>query len=86
MSVPASRRDGAAEAVAGFMAAAAIFVSLVGVVHRPARVIPAAALVALVAAGIGGRHQRLAAFAIAVAAVAFVLGMTVAVATGRPLF
>ena len=86
MSVPAEDRGGPAEAVAGFMAAAAIFVSLVGVVHRPARVLPAAMLVALVAAGIGGRHQRLAAFAVAVAAACFVAGMTVAVATDRPLF
>ena len=86
MSVPAEDRGGPAEAVAGLMAAAAIFVSLVGVVHRPARVLPAAMLVALVAAGIGGRHQRLAAFAVAVAAACFVAGMTVAVATDRPLF
>ncbi len=68
------------------MAAAALFVSLVGIVHRPARVIPVAVLVALIAAGIGGRHQRLATWAVVAGAIAFVLGMSVAVATDRPLF
>ena len=86
LSVPSEARGGAAESVAGLMAAAALFVSLGGLVHRPARVIPAAILVALVAAAIGGRHQRLAALALAVAALCFVAGMTIAVATERPLY
>ncbi len=86
LSVPSDARSPATEAIAGLMASAALFVSLVGVVHRPARVIPAAMLVALVAAALGGRHQRLAALAVAVAAVCFVAGMTIAVATQRPLY
>jgi len=79
-------RQRPAEAVAGLMAAAALFVSLVGTVHKPARVIPVAVLVALIAAGIGGRHQRLATWAVVIGAIAFVVGMSVAVATDRPLF
>jgi hypothetical protein len=75
-----------AESVAGLMAAAALFVSLLGLVHRPVRVLPAAILVALVAVAIGGRHQRLALFAVAVAAFCWVVGLTIAVATNHPLY
>ena len=79
-------RQSVAESVAGLMAAAALFVSLLGIVHRPVRVIPAAILIALIAAAIGGRHQRLAFFAAGVAALSWVIGMTVAVATNHPLY
>jgi hypothetical protein len=74
------------ETVAGFLASAALFVSLIGIVYRPVRLIPAAVIVALIAVGMGGRHQRLAAFAVAVSAVAWVLGMTIAVVTENPLY
>jgi hypothetical protein len=79
-------RERPAETVAGFLAAAAIFVGLLALVYRPARLAPGAIVVALVANAIGGRHARLAAFALAVAAVCFVAGMTIAVATDTPLF
>jgi hypothetical protein len=75
-----------AESIAGLMATLALFISLIGVVHRPVRVVPAAIVIALVAAAIGGRHARLAGLALAVGAIAFAAGMAVAVATGRPLW
>lgn len=68
------------------MAALALFVSLIGIVHRPVRVIPAAILVALIAAVMGGRHSRLAEIALAVCIFALVVGLSVASATGRPLW
>jgi hypothetical protein len=83
---PAAERGASAEAVAGFLAAAAIFVSLMGIAYRPARLVPVAILLALVAAGIGGRSARLATFAVAVGAVSFAVGMTLAVLTGHPLY
>ena len=87
MSVPPIEgRERPAEAVAGFLAAAAIFVSLMGVAYRPARLVPVAILLALVAAGIGGRSARLAAFAVGVSALAFSVGMALAVVTGHPLY
>ena len=87
MSVPpVAGRERPAEAIAGFLAAAAIFVSLMGVAYRPARLAPVAILLALVAAGIGGRSARLAAFAVAVSALAFSVGMALAVVTGHPLY
>ena len=87
MSVPPIEgRERPAEAVAGFLAAAAIFVSLMGVAYRPARLVPVAILLALVAAGIGGRSARLAAFAVGVSALSFSVGMALAVVTGHPLY
>lgn len=85
MSVP-ERRDRPAESVAGFLAAAAVAVSVIGVVHKPVRTIPLALLVALIALAIGGRHQRLAAFAVFLGATAFVVGMTIAVARESALW
>ena len=87
MSVPpAAERQGPADAIAGFFAAAAIFVSLMGLAYRPARLVPVAILLALVAAGIGGRNARLAQLAVVVGAVSFAAGMAFAVLTGHPLY
>lgn len=79
-------RDRPADAVAGLMAALAMTIGLVAVAYRPARLAPAAFIVALIAVGIGGRHQRLAAWAVAAAAIGWLVGMTIAVATERPVF
>jgi hypothetical protein len=87
VSVPArDDRAGPAEAVAGFLSAAAIFVSLMGVAYRPVRLIPVAIVLALIAAAIGGRNARLAAFATGTGALCFALGMTLAILTGHPLY
>src|SRR5205085_12690818 len=87
VSVPqATERERPAEAVAGFLAAAAIFVSLMGIAYRPVRLVPVAILLALVSAGIGGRSARLATFAVATGAASFAIGMAVAVLTGPPLY
>lgn len=86
MSVSPVERGRPGEAVAGFLAAAALFAGLVAVVYRPVRIAPFALLVALVAAGMGGRHQRLAALAVAVVTIGWVLGMTIAVITERPVY
>ena len=45
-----------------------------------------AGVLALVAAAIGGRNARLAAFAVGAGAVCFALGMTLAILTGHPLY
>ena len=74
------------EAIAGLLASLSIFASLIALAYRPARLIPAALLLALIAAAIGGRHHRLAGFAIAVGAVCFVVGMALAVLTDHPLY
>ena len=82
----ASRREDTREAIAGLMASAAIFAALLGVAYRPVRIIPVAIVLALVAARMTTRYSRLAGIAIAAVVVCWVLGMTVAVITERPLY
>jgi hypothetical protein len=79
-------RSGAVDTVAGLMAAFAIAAASLGIVYKPVRVIPIAVVVALVALGIGGRHVRLAGFAVIWGAVCWVAGMTIAVITERALW
>jgi hypothetical protein len=74
------------ETVAGFLAAMSIAVCLIGIVWHPIRLIVPGILIALVAAGMGGRHHRLAFAAVMIGALSFFLGMTVAVVTSRPLW
>jgi hypothetical protein len=58
----------------------------VAIARTPALLAPAAILVALVAARMSEAHRKLAAWAVGLATAAFVLGMTVAIATDNPLF
>jgi hypothetical protein len=75
-----------AETIAGFLAAASIFVSLTGIAYRPLRLIPFAIVLALLAVGIGGRSERLATYAAAIGGASFLAGMAVAVVTSHPLW
>jgi hypothetical protein len=75
-----------AETVASFLAAAAIFVSLMGVAYRPLRLVPIAILLALIASAIGGRATRLATWAVATSAACFTVGLAAAVLTSHPLW
>ena len=77
---------GAAESVAGVMAAGAIFVGALELVYRPFRLAPAALRVALVAAVMSREQQRLVMLAIAVIGVCFVVGAALAVWLERPLY
>jgi hypothetical protein len=86
VSATAVERSRPAETIAGLLAAIAIFVSLTGVVYRPLRLIPLAILLSLVALAIGGRHERLAGYAVMTGAVCFVVGMAAAVITSNPLW
>ena len=86
------------DTVAGLMSAASIFLGVLGVTDfnlsisghhfemRPIRIGIASVLLALIAAGIGGRHSRLATVAVTISAVCWFLGMVIAVLTERPLF
>ena len=74
------------EAVAGFLAALAPFVEVIGIAWHPLRLIPISLLLGLIAAAMGGRYQRLAYTAVLVGAVSFFLGMTAAVIFKHPLW
>jgi hypothetical protein len=86
------------DTLVGLMSAAAIFLACLGATDlhltlsgqdiqmRPVRIGVAAVILALVAAGIGGRHKRLAAVAVAIAGAGWLIGMIVGVVTEKPLF
>ena len=87
MSVgPAENRSTQAESIAGLLAAAALAAGLISIVHKPARIGPVALVVALIAVAIGGRHERLATWAVATVSVGWVLGMIIAVITENPVY
>jgi hypothetical protein len=68
-----------ADIVAGFMAALAIFADAVALVWHPLRILPLAIVLSLVAAAMSTRMRRLAGAAVALSAVCFFFGMTIAV-------
>jgi hypothetical protein len=94
----ADRQRERIDTLAGLMSATAIFLGLLGATNldlsisgthlemRPIRIGVAAVILALVSAGIGGRHRRLAAIAVGIAGASWMLGMVIAVITRRPLF
>jgi hypothetical protein len=87
-----------AEAVAGFLAAAAIFVAAitlmnvhftiegVSIAFRPIKEGVAAELVALFAVALGGARSKLPGYGVAFCTAAWFGAMVVAVVTRRPLF
>lgn len=86
MSTSELERARPAEVVAGYMSAAAIFLAAMALAVRPLPIALAALTLSLVGTAIGGRWGSLHAIAVGAATVAFVLGMTIAVLTGRPLY
>ena len=83
---PESRQQTAIDAVAGLLATAAIAIAVIGVAYRPARLTPVAILLGLVAARMSYRWRVLAGVAVATGAVAWVIGMTIAVLTSHPMY
>ncbi len=75
-----------ADRVAGFLCAFSFALSGLAVVRTPGVLATAAVIVALVAARMTQVHRTLAGVAVATAACAFVLGMTVAVITDGTLY
>ena len=86
MSTRPISEDRPADAIAGFLAALSVLCSAIGLTYRPARLIPFAILLAVIAAAMGGRHSRLVASAVVIGGVCFVVGMAVAVITNHPVF
>jgi hypothetical protein len=77
---------GPADAVAGFLAALAIFIALIGLAWHPLRLIGPAIVVSLVAAAMGGRNRRLPFAAVMIVTACFFFGMMIAVITSRSLW
>ena len=79
-------RETPATLLAPWLAVLSITAAAIGMAYRPVRLIPAAMVLALVAAAIGGPQRRLATAAVVFATVAFVVGMTIAVVAETPLW
>jgi hypothetical protein len=76
----------ALDVVAGLLASLAIFVGLVAIFYRPVRVAPAAILIALIAAGMSARWRRLASIGVAVGALGWLAGLSIAVVLKHPIW
>ena len=74
------------ETVAGFLSAAAIFVSLVGLAWHPLRLILPSLAVALIAAGMGNGKGRLQLAAVLICTVCLFFGFTIAVVASKALW
>jgi uncharacterized PurR-regulated membrane protein YhhQ (DUF165 family) len=95
---PISESQRPIEALAGLAAATAIFLSVMMALNidlsvagtnidfAPVRVGVAAEILALLAAWVGGRHARLATFAVFFTAVCWVIAMSIAVVFENPIF
>jgi hypothetical protein len=79
-------RQTPSEAIAGLLASFALFISLVALAYRPMRLIPAALVLSLTAAAMGGRYGKLTAISAAAVGVCWLVGVTIAVVTKNPLF
>jgi membrane-bound ClpP family serine protease len=76
-----------AEAVAGLLAAAAIFLGLLELAYRPFRLAPVALILLLVAAVMGSeREQRLVRAGFAAVGIGFIAGAALQVITHHPLY
>ena len=75
-----------ADTVAGFLATLSIFASAIGLVWHPVRIVPAAILIALIAARMSARNERIAFYAVIAGVICWTLGMTIAVITENPLY
>ena len=82
----AGARDRPIDTVAGLLAALSLTAAALSLAYRPVRLGVFAIVAALVAAGMGGRHARLATIAALVATACWVLGMIFAVVTRNPLY
>ena len=75
-----------AEAVAGLLAASAIFLGFMELAYRPFRLAPAATILLLIATVMSQRQQRLIGIGFAIVGVCFVVGAALQVITKHPLF
>jgi hypothetical protein len=86
--VTSTRRDAIrpAEAVAGLLAAGALFLGAFELFYRPFRLAPAALILVLAATIMSREQQRLTQLALAVVGICFVVGATLQVLTNHPLY
>ena len=81
-----AHRWSTADTVGGFLATLSIFASALGLIWRPVRLVPFAILIALIAARMSARNQRIAFYAVIAGVICWTAGMTIAVVTENPLY
>jgi len=86
VSAESTSSPGPAELVSGFLAVLSIVGSVLAIFWDPLRVSPFAVLLALIAAGMAPRGARLPLIAVFTAALCFIAGLSIAVATNNPLY
>jgi hypothetical protein len=86
MSAESSSARSSAELVAGFLAVISIAGSILALFWDPLRVSPFAILLALISVGMSPRDSRLPLAAVGLAALCFVVGLTIAVTTKNPIY
>jgi len=79
-------RNQTVDAVAGYLAALAIFAALISLAWHPIRLLAPALLLSLISSGMSGRGKRLPFIAVLTVAGCFFLGMLITVFTGRALW
>jgi hypothetical protein len=75
-----------AEAVAGLMAAGALFLGAFEIFYRPFRLAPVALILILAATVMSSRQQRLIRLALAAVGIGFVVGAALQVIFNHPLY
>jgi hypothetical protein len=86
VSAESTASGGSAELVAGFLSVLSMVASALAIFWEPLKISPFAVLIALVAVGMSPRGARLPFLAVAVGAICFIIGMTVAVTTNNPIY
>jgi hypothetical protein len=88
MTSPSTPTSGSSssELTAGFLSVLSIVGSGLGVVYQPVKILPFAFLLALIAVPMAPRDSKLPLIAIFVGAIAFVVGLTIAVTTNHALY
>jgi hypothetical protein len=79
-------RTAPGELVSGFLAVISLAASVLAIFWDPIRVSPFAILLALISAAMAPRNARLPLIAVVVSAIAFVVGVTIAVTTNNAVY
>ena len=74
------------EAIAGLLAASAIFLGLMELFYRPFRLAPAAVILLIIATVMSTQQQRLIKFGYATVGICFVAGAALQILTHHPLY
>ena len=86
MTSATGERSGSAEAVAGLLAAGALFLGGFELLYRPFRLAPAAVLMLLIATVMSSEQHRLIKLGFAVVGIGFVVGASIQILLHHPLY